>query len=311
MQDIQHIVQQIPAWRQARELHYERIAGLTNANYRVVVDGEAYVLRVNGQNTQRLGIDREHEYAALQAAEQAGIGPKVIAFLRPEGHLVTRWVEGRHWDASEYRTPENVRLLTQTVQQIHRLPLRGKAFSIFQQLAENLATVRNLNTPLTDDLAPLFETMRAVQSDQSADRSDWQRFCHNDLASMNYLLLETERRIIVLDWEFAGNGDLYYDLASASYTHDDDGPLPPELEDVMLASYFGATSAFHRRRLLGTKFMLIFFNYLWGLTQGAMVRDGLMPGVAWFDYWEFSRQLLAHDLHRLQTQYWTDQASLS
>src|SRR5512146_3152925 len=115
METLQSIIARIPAWKKAREVNIERIAGLTNANYRITVDGEHFVLRVSGQNTGKLGINRNHELAALQAAEAAGLGPEVIAFLLPEGHLVTKWVDGRHWDASEYRTPENVRLLTNTV----------------------------------------------------------------------------------------------------------------------------------------------------------------------------------------------------
>lgn len=40
------------------------------------MDGERFVLHVSGQNTDRLGINRIHEAAALQAAAVAGIGPR-------------------------------------------------------------------------------------------------------------------------------------------------------------------------------------------------------------------------------------------
>src|SRR5512135_3704220 len=111
MDELNQIIARIPAWTGAKEIQVEHIAGLTNANHRITVDGERFVLRVSGQNTNRLGINRIHEAAALQAAAVAGIGPPVVAFIEPEGHLVTRWIEGRHWDASEFRTPQNVRLL--------------------------------------------------------------------------------------------------------------------------------------------------------------------------------------------------------
>ena len=85
---IKDILGRVPGWSQARNIQVERIAGLTNANYRVIVDGERFVLRVSGQNTERLGIDREKEVAALRYAATAGLGPDVVAFLPPEGHLV-------------------------------------------------------------------------------------------------------------------------------------------------------------------------------------------------------------------------------
>ena len=77
------------------------------------------MLRISGENTTRLGIDRGCELAALQAAAAAGLGPQVVAYLPPEGHLVTRWIDGQHWEASEFRTVERVRLLTRTVKRIH------------------------------------------------------------------------------------------------------------------------------------------------------------------------------------------------
>ena len=112
MGTLQQIISRIPVWQSARDIQVERIAGLTNENYRITVDGEPFVLRLSGLNTQRLGINRLHELESLQAAVAAGIGPDVVAFLPPEGHLVTRWVDGRHWQASEFRVPGHVRLLT-------------------------------------------------------------------------------------------------------------------------------------------------------------------------------------------------------
>jgi len=55
-------------------------------------------------------------------------------------------------------------------------------------------------------------------------------------------------------------GDLYFDLAALVYAYDSDGPLPLELETLLLECYFGAASAAHRARLEGIKFMLLFFT---------------------------------------------------
>ncbi len=52
------------------------------------------MLRVGGRDTALLGIDREVEHAASVAAAALGIGPEVVAFVEPEGYLVTRFVEG-------------------------------------------------------------------------------------------------------------------------------------------------------------------------------------------------------------------------
>jgi len=302
METVQRIIERVPAWQGAAQINVARIAGLTNSNYRVTVDGEHFALRVSGQNAARLGINRAHELAALRSAADAGLGPEVVAFLPPEGHLVTRWVEGRHWGVQEYRTPEHVQLLTKTVKRIHALPSNGADFSPFQRVNSFLETARSFNVPLPSGMASYLETMHTVEADRQRDNFNWHRMCHNDLVSVNYIYLEKVESIIVLDWEFSGLGDIYYDLATVVYTHDSDGPIPPELERVMLDCYFGSVTALQRRRLLGMKYMLMLVTGLWGLAQHGMQAAGLIPAVEGFDYLDFSVYLFAHDIRELQAQ---------
>ena len=55
---------------------------------------DRYVIRLAGNDTHLLGISREVEHAATVAAAGVGVGPEVTAFIRPEGYLVTRFIEG-------------------------------------------------------------------------------------------------------------------------------------------------------------------------------------------------------------------------
>jgi Ser/Thr protein kinase RdoA (MazF antagonist) len=73
-EELTPIIACIPGWSHAEQLQVERIAGLTNANYRVTVNGERFILRVSGKNTERLGINRQHEAAALETATALGRG---------------------------------------------------------------------------------------------------------------------------------------------------------------------------------------------------------------------------------------------
>ena len=303
-ENLRPVIARVAGWQnERREIRVTPLGGLTNTNFRVSVDGEAFVLRVSGPNTARLGIQREHEWAALQNAAAAGIGPEVIAYLPPEGHLVTRWIDGRHWTAEEFRTHPRVRLLTETVRRIHALPSNGAVFSPFQRVNAFLETARSFHVHLPDSLESAFETMQIVQAEQQADPSAWQCFCHNDLASVNYLFNEPEHKITVLDWEFSGWGDRYYDLATIVYTHDSDGPISPELENWMLECYFGASTPFQRRRLAGMKFMLLLFTGAWALAQTGMQQAGLIPVVEDFDYLDFAGYLFAHDIRVQEASY--------
>ena len=72
------------------------IGGITNRNFLVTIPGadDRYVIRLAGNDTHLLGISREVEHAATVAAAGVGVGPEVTAFIRPEGYLVTRFIDG-------------------------------------------------------------------------------------------------------------------------------------------------------------------------------------------------------------------------
>ena len=67
--------------------------GITNRNFRVVLGGVDYVVRLPGKDTELLGIDRETERLATEAAARLGIAPQVAAAL--DDCLVTRFVACR------------------------------------------------------------------------------------------------------------------------------------------------------------------------------------------------------------------------
>ncbi len=48
METVQRIMERVPVWQGAAQIDVARIAGLTNCNYQVTVDGERFVLRVGG-----------------------------------------------------------------------------------------------------------------------------------------------------------------------------------------------------------------------------------------------------------------------
>ena len=84
-----------PASGPASEARVEVLGGgITNHNFKVDVPGGPYVLRIAGRDTALLGIDRSVEHEASLAAAAVGVGPEVVAFVEPEGYLVTRFIEG-------------------------------------------------------------------------------------------------------------------------------------------------------------------------------------------------------------------------
>src|SRR6266581_6979037 len=98
--------------------------GITNRNFLIDVEGTAdrYVVRLSGNDTHLLGISREVEHAATVAAAGVGVGPEVAAFIRPEGYLVTRFIEGRPVSAAAVHDPATLARIADSLRRIHDGP---------------------------------------------------------------------------------------------------------------------------------------------------------------------------------------------
>src|SRR6476659_8730037 len=93
--------------------------GLTNRNYRLDCEGERFVLRVMGDNSRLLGIDRRAEHACLQAAHATGVGAEVVALFPQRGALVTRFVKGRVLAPEAVQKPAVLRRVVASLRRYH------------------------------------------------------------------------------------------------------------------------------------------------------------------------------------------------
>src|SRR5688500_4691919 len=110
MDDLTPILQRIPQFASAKSPEIKELTGgITNKNYKITVDGESFVLRMGGNETKYLGIDRKIEYECSLLASQIGIAPEPIAFLEPEGYIVVRFISGKGIPAEEIGTEENIK----------------------------------------------------------------------------------------------------------------------------------------------------------------------------------------------------------
>lgn len=258
------LLAQVPALSQ-RELTIEPLAGgLTNRNYLVDADSEAYVLRVAGADTTALGIDRDQEVACSRAAAAAGVGPEVVAYLRDHGAIVTRFVAGRMIKEAHIRKPRTLRRVAEAVRRCHDLPVPGETadFSPFATVRryQELALEQNVVLPTALDrplgvLARLEEELRT---------EDPPCLCHNDLLPANFI--DDGRRVWIIDWEFAGRGDRFFDLGSFAANCD----LSEAQERTLAEGYFGEARPADLRRLRLMRLVSDMREALWGYLQSAI-----------------------------------------
>jgi thiamine kinase-like enzyme len=232
--------------------------GITNRNFKVAVDGETFVLRIGGKDTALLGIDREAEHVATSIAADLEIGPEVVAFLEPEGYLVTRFVEGSPLPVEEVRRSETLRRVAETLRRFHDGPAFPARFDSFRVVEAYLATAASRGVAVPQEYA---RAKRTADEIERARGRQPERPCHNDLLNANFIAQDGSVRIV--DWEYAGMGDRFFDLANFSINHE----LTDEQNEELLAAYFGKAEAADLHALRLMRFMSDFREAMWGVVQ--------------------------------------------
>ena len=234
--------------------------GITNRNFRVDVNGESFVLRMAGRDTHLLGIDRLAEHEASLRAAAAGIGPEVIRFAAVEGWLVTRFIGGGPIPIDEMRRPEVIGRVAAALRRVHA---GGSVRSAFDA-HEIVDRYRRLAEGRGASLPAGFTAARAVSARiREARGPQPQVLCHNDLLSGNFL---DDGRVRIIDWEYAGMGDRFFDLGNLSVNH---GFSVAE-DRLLLDAYFGEVTPAGLAALRLMRFMSDFREAMWGVVQGAI-----------------------------------------
>ncbi len=216
--------------------------GITNFNYRVDVGGESFVVRIPADNAALLGVDRFREYQCTVAASRSGVAPEVVDFVADVGVLVTRYLPGRRPASEEMAQPEMMGRLVDSMRRYHEGAAFEGSFSPFRAIEHHLRVARRHGAPLPEDVDALMGGLADIETAVPAADAVL-RPCHNDLWDPN--LIDDGTRIRIVDWEYAGTGDVYFDLASFAVHHD----FSDEQDRALLRAYFGEVPARSAARL--------------------------------------------------------------
>lgn len=239
--------------------------GITNRNYAARFAGEDVVVRLPGKDTALLGIDRGAERAAGEMAARAGIGPGVVAMLDDPPCLVTEFVVGEPMQAEELREPAAVAEVAAALRTLHareeRLPVAFSSFRVVEDYAARMAA-RGAEVPASYEWAlGAAHRIEAVLVGPEHEPVP----CHNDLLAANFI--RTERGIRLVDWEYAGCGDRYFDLGNFAVNNE----LDAAGEAALLSAYFESPASRDRLAALQLmRFMSDFREAMWGAVQSTI-----------------------------------------
>jgi thiamine kinase-like enzyme len=267
----------------------EPLRGLSNRNVRVRIGQEDWVVRLASANAERLGISRKAELQVLHLAEDAGLGPEVVHFALPEGHLVTKPIPAKEIGQTpeRYREPNVLRAIVQTVKRIHGLPAIEHRFDPIDRIRAAFRRAAEHAVPLPEGSEGVLRRLDAIEAARGPLSPADTALCHNDLFAGNILDSDPIR---VIDWEFAGMGDIFFDLATLVVACDESEPLGEKHRVLILEEYFGKASPKRLRRLDDMVFVVRLHVVAWGLTHHVLGTEA--RGWEGFTFLGFATELL-------------------
>ena len=250
----------VPEWAGSEPAVIPIEAGRTNRNFRVEIGAESFFLRLSDRETELLGIDRTAEHQAAVAAAAAGIGPEVIAYLPDLGCLITRWVPAVPLAEGDMESEAVLADVVGVVRTIHSGPELPSTFDAFRIVEDyrTIAVERGVEIPSAYGPA----RARAADIESALARAPLPLLpCHNDLLADNFL--RGEGGTWLVDYEYAGMGDRFFDLGNLSINNG----LSEDARERLLVRYFGEVTAQHRARLQLMRIMSDFREAMWGVVQ--------------------------------------------
>jgi thiamine kinase-like enzyme len=287
---LEQALARVPQWEGAGNIKATALCGgITNNNFRIEVGGEIFVLRIAGADTELLCINREVEYAANLEAGKLGIAPEVFYFIQPEGYLITRFIDGRPILPEEIRQPENIRKVVEIVRKIHNMPEIPGSFNAFRIIGKYAEIARRFQVAFPKNFPWLIEHAQVAEKALNSLPHDLHS-CHNDLLNANFL---SAGQLYILDWEYAGMGDVFFDLANFSDHHN----LTDEQDRWLLQCYFNEVTPSQWAHLKIMKIISDLREAAWALVQTGISKLD-------FNFREYADKFFERVMENIQNPEW-------
>jgi thiamine kinase-like enzyme len=289
---IEQAVQLVDDWKGKQVDIFPLSGGLTNTNYRVEVDGLPYVIRIPGEGTQLLAIDRANEYHNAVAAAKTGISPQVVHYFPEHNIMVLEFLNGKTMSNLDLNQPGMPSRIAKSLHKLHAGPGFLRKFNMFDLTRLYLETVKENDIRVPGGY---FERMSFVQQIERAMsvRPATIVPCHNDLLAENYIDDGAELRII--DFEYSGNNDPCFELGNTcqELQYNDD-----QIAELC-TSYFGEP---FRGKIARMRLNMIMSDVGWGLWAAIQSKISTIQ----YDFWGWALERWSRARQKMDSREFND-----
>ena len=208
---IDEVISKIADW-DGKDISITSLSGgLTNSNFKVVVDGMPYFVRVPGASTDLLAINRDNEYHNSRAAFVAGVGPKVLHYLPEYSVMVLEFINGKTMSKDALNEPGMPTRMAEAIKKLNNGPRFLLDFNMFR-LTEyylNICAARDIRIP--EGYHDRMPTVTHIEKAMFVNPLETVP-CNNDLLAENYI--DDGKQLWLIDYEYSGNNDPTFELGN-------------------------------------------------------------------------------------------------
>lgn len=182
------------------------LRGVANNVYKITTTQAEYILK-QFRFDHPYGLDREQEVRVQQQLAQYQLAPEVIHYDATQGLVLQSFIKDPDLAHTKLSMANKLRELADVSAHIHRLSVDVPVWSLRERLRRYCQQLAEFDSERAQHFSKRLNSFRKLLDSFAAHPV----FCHNDLG-MHHIFLKP--RPCVIDWEYAGLGERYFDLAN-------------------------------------------------------------------------------------------------
>lgn len=192
--------------------------GKTNTTYMVDTGNNKYVLRLPGKGTNEY-INRSHEIGNMQRVARLGFVPAIFYANESTGIIVSRYIENSiPMGKDDVYIHERLEEICRKFIVLHRSDVSMvNEFDIILMKKQYEKVLAEMDIKLPEELILQMPVLESAVSKLFCKYPKKLVPCHCDPKLDNFLL--QNKKMYVIDWEYSGMADLYFDLVNAVMTN--------------------------------------------------------------------------------------------
>ncbi|GAB1471133.1 choline/ethanolamine kinase family protein [Chloroflexota bacterium] len=268
---IEEAVKKIENWR-GKDVSIQPLSGgLTNTNFKIVVDGTSYFARVPGESTELLAIERKNEYHNTKAASEAGVAPRILYHVPEYDVIVIEYLNGITMSKDSLNEEGMPTRMAQSIKRLHAGPRFYSDFNMFRLTEYYLRLCSDRTIKIPDGYNERMETVNRIEQAMNVNPLATVP-CNNDLLAENYI--DDGNQLWLVDYEYSGNNDPTFELGNTCQ----EMQFNDEQIAEICVAYFGEANPAMIARM---KLNMIMSDVGWGLWAAIQANISAID----FDFW--------------------------